>query len=242
VLARRQPGSSFKPFVWLGALMQGMHPDDTVLDAPIRIGDWHPGDYEHHFRGPVSLSTGLALSLNTVSVRLMIKAGGPRVVAGIARRLGVMDPLPDDMTLALGSGSVGLLEMTGAYATFFNGGRRVTPHGITGLTADGHDLVPPPPAAQPVISPDLAGEMRQMLGAVVAYGTGTAAAIPGYFVGGKTGTTQESRDVWFIGGVDGRIIGIWIGNDDNSPMSKATAGGTLPATLFHQIALAVTQP
>jgi penicillin-binding protein 1A len=242
VLARRQPGSSFKPFVWLGALMQGMHPDDTVLDAPIHIGNWHPGDYEHHFRGPVSLSTGLALSLNTVSVRLMIKAGGPLVVAGIARQLGVKDPLPNDMTLALGSGSVGLLEMTGAYATFFNGGRRVTPHGITALTADGHDLVPPPPAAEPVISPELAGEMRQMLGAVVAYGTGTAAAIPGYFVGGKTGTTQESRDVWFIGGVDGRIIGIWIGNDDNSPMSKDTAGGTLPAMLFHQIALAVTQP
>ena len=237
VLAHRQAGSSFKPFVWLGALMQGMTPDDRVLDAPIAIGNWHPGDYEHHFRGPVTLSEGLALSLNTVSVRLLIRAGGPRVIADIARRLGVLGTMPNDDTLALGSADVRLLEMTGAYATFFNGGRRVVPHGITSLVADGHDLIARPLAAQPVISAALAAEMRQMLGAVVAYGTGTAAGIPGYFVGGKTGTTQDSRDAWFIGGVDGRIIGVWIGNDDDSPMSKATAGGTLPAQLFHNIAL-----
>jgi penicillin-binding protein 1A len=239
ILAQRQAGSSFKPFVWLGALMQGLTPDDRVLDAPIAIGNWRPGDYEHHFRGSVTLSEGLALSLNTVSVRLLIRAGGPRVVAEIARRLGVLSPMPDDDTLALGSADVQLLEMTGAYATFFNGGRRVVPHGITALMADGHDLIAPPLAAEPVISPALAAEMRQMLGAVVSYGTGTAAAIPGYFVGGKTGTTQDSRDAWFIGGVDGRIIGVWIGNDDDSPMSKETAGGTLPAELFHRIALAV---
>jgi penicillin-binding protein 1A len=240
VLARRQAGSSFKPFVWLGALMQGIHPSDMVLDAPIQIANWRPSDYEHRFRGPVTMTEGLAFSLNTVSVRLLIKAGGARAVEDIARRLGVQDPMPDNDTIALGSADVGLLEMTGAYATFFNGGRRVVPHGITALVADGHDLVAPPPTAQPVISPALAAEMRQMLGAVVTYGTAAAAAIPGYFVGGKTGTTQESRDAWFIGGVDGRIIGVWIGNDDNSPMSKATSGGTLPAQLFHRVALAVT--
>jgi penicillin-binding protein 1A len=242
VLAQRQAGSSFKPFVWLAALTQGMTPDDRVLDAPIAIGNWHPQDYERRFRGPVTLSEGLALSLNTVAVRLLIRAGGPRVVAAVARRLGVLDPLPDDDTLALGSADVRLLEMTGAYATFFNGGRRVVPHGITALVAGGHDLIAPPLAAEPVISSDLAAEMRQMLGAVVAYGTATAAAIPGYYVGGKTGTTQDSRDAWFIGGVDGRVIGVWIGNDDDSPMSKITSGGTLPAELFHRIALAVVSP
>jgi penicillin-binding protein 1A len=129
--------------------------------------------------------------------------------------------------------------MTGAYATFFNGGRRVFPHGITALVADRHDLIAPPPPAEPVISPGMASAMRQMLGAVVAYGTGTAAAVPGYAVAGKTGTTQESRDAWFIGGIDGRVIGVWIGNDDDSPMSQKTAGGTLPAALFHCVALSV---
>ncbi|WP_227305873.1 transglycosylase domain-containing protein [Acidisoma cellulosilyticum] len=240
VLARRQAGSSFKAFVWLAALEAGMQPSDMVLDGPIRIGDWAPQDFERRFRGPVTMTEGLALSLNTVSARLLMKAGGPLVVGAVAHRLGVTDPLPDNATLALGTASVGLLEMTGAYATFFNGGRRVVPHGITGLYADGHDLVAAPPPATPVISSALAGEMRQMLGAVVAYGTATAAAVPGYFVGGKTGTTQSSRDAWFIGGVDGHIIGVWIGNDDNSPMSKTTTGGSLPAALFHSVALAVT--
>ncbi|HEX3982480.1 MAG TPA: transglycosylase domain-containing protein [Acidisoma sp.] len=240
VLARRQAGSSFKAFVWLAALQAGMSPSDMVLDGPIRIGGWAPQDYERRFRGPVTMTEGLALSLNTVSVRLLLKAGGPTVVANVAHRLGITDSLPDNATLALGTASVGLLEMTGAYATFFNGGRHVVPHGITGLYAEGHDLISPPPAATPVISSDLAGEMRQMMGAVVAYGTGTAAAVPGYFVAGKTGTTQSSRDAWFIGGIDGDIIGVWIGNDDDSPMSKTTAGGTLPAELFHRVALAVT--
>ncbi len=242
VLARRQAGSSFKVFVWLAALEAGMNPSDMVLDGPIRIGDWAPQDFDRYFRGPVTMTQGLAYSLNTVSVRLLLKAGGPEVVGQVARKLGITDPLPDNATLALGTASVGLLEMAGAYATFFNGGQRVVPHAITGLYADGHDLISQPPAATPVISADLASEMRQMLGAVVAYGTGAAAAVPGYFVGGKSGTTQLSRDAWFIGGVDGRIIGVWIGNDDDSPMGRASTGGALPAQLFHRVALAVTAP
>jgi penicillin-binding protein 1A len=240
VLARRQAGSSFKPFVWLAALQAGMQPSDMVLDGPVRIGNWQPQDFERRYRGPVTMTEGLALSLNTVAVRLLLKAGGPETVGTVARRLGITDALPDNATLALGTASVGLLEMTGAYATFFNGGRRVVPHGITGLYADGHDLVAPPLGPTPVISADLAAKMRQMLGAVVSYGTATAAAVPGYYVGGKTGTTQSSRDAWFIGGVDGQVIGVWIGNDDNSPMSKTTTGGSLPAALFHNVALAVT--
>lgn len=242
VLARRQAGSCFKPFVWLGALQAGMTPESTVLDGPIDIDGWAPHDYDHFYRGEVTLTEALALSLNTVAARLMLKAGGPHAVAAIAHRLGVMDPLPDNGTIALGTANVGLLEMTGAYAAFFNGGRRVVPHGITALDADGKDLIPPPPAPQPVMTAEQAAEMRRMLGAVVSYGTARAAAVPGYFVGGKTGTTQLSRDAWFIGGIAGDVIGVWIGNDNDSPMAATVAGGTLPATLFHQVALALVHP
>lgn len=242
VLARRQAGSSFKAFVWLAALEAGMTPQSQVLDAPVRIGQWEPRDFERRYMGPVTITQGLAYSLNTVSARLLMQAGGPQKVAAVARRLGITDPIPNNATIALGTPSVGLLEMTGAYATFFNGGRRVTPHGITALYADGHDLISPPPAPVPVITQAQAAEMRQMLGAVVAYGTGRDAAVPGYFVGGKTGTTQSSRDAWFIGGVNGMVIGVWVGNDDNSAMGKAVTGGTLPASLFHTVALAVTRP
>jgi penicillin-binding protein 1A len=242
VLARRQAGSSFKPFVWLAALEAGMQPDSTVLDGPVRIGQWQPRDFERDYMGQVTMTQGLAYSLNTVSARLLLKAGGPEKVEAVAHRLGITDALPDNATIALGTGNVGLLEMTGAYATFFNGGKRVTPHGITALYAEKKDLIPPPAVAVPVISPMLASQMRQMLGAVVAYGTGRAAAVPGYFVGGKTGTTQSSRDAWFIGGVDGDVIGVWVGNDDDSPMGKEVAGGTLPSALFHAVALAAVRP
>jgi penicillin-binding protein 1A len=242
VLARRQAGSSFKPFVWLAALEAGMQPDSPVLDGPVRIGQWQPRDFDRYYMGQVTMTQGLAYSLNTVSARLLLKAGGPGKVASVAHRLGITDAIPDNATIALGTASVGLLEMTGAYATFFNGGKRVTPHGITALYAEQKDLIPPPAAAVPVISPALAGQMRQMLGAVVAYGTGRAAAVPGYFVGGKTGTTQSSRDAWFIGSVDGDVIGIWVGNDDDSPMGKEVSGGTLPSALFHAVALAAVRP
>lgn len=241
VLARRQAGSSFKAFVWLAALEAGLTPQSPVMDSPVRIGHWEPRDFERRYMGQVTLTQGLAYSLNTVSARLLMQAGGPQKVAAVARRLGITDPIPNNATIALGTPSVGLLEMTGAYATFFNGGHRVTPHGITALYADGHDLIAPPPAAVPVISQAEAAEMRQMLGAVVAYGTGRDAAVPGYFVGGKTGTTQSSRDAWFIGGVDGMVIGVWVGNDNDSPMGKTVTGGTLPAALFHAVAMAVTR-
>ncbi|GAB0113320.1 penicillin-binding protein 1A [Acidisoma sp. C75] len=242
VLARRQAGSCFKPFVWLGALQAGMTPASTVLDAPVRIGGWSPHDYDRTYRGAVSLTEALAYSLNTAAARLMLAAGGPRAVAAIAHRLGVSDPLPDNGTIALGTANVGLLEMTAAYAAFFNGGHRVVPHGITGLFAGGRDLIAPPAPPVPVMTAAEAAAMRQMLGAVVSYGTGRAAAVPGYFVGGKTGTTQSSRDAWFIGGIAGDVIGVWVGNDNDSPMAGTVAGGTLPAALFHDVALAVVHP
>ena len=116
VLARRQPGSAFKPFVWLAALEKGVQPDDTVLDAPIRVGNWSPANFERRYLGEITLEEALAQSINTVAVRLLMQAGGPRVVAQLATRLGIADKLPNDASLALGTGEVGLLELTAAYA------------------------------------------------------------------------------------------------------------------------------
>ena len=226
VLARRQPGSAFKPFTWLAALEKGVQPDDTVLDAPIRIGNWSPADFERQYLGEITVEEALAQSINTAAVRLMMQAGGPRVVAKLAARLGIGDRLPDNASLALGTGEVGLLELAAAYAGFFNGGNRVAPYGVETLHT----------RPQPVVDPDLAAMMVRMMTAVVARGTGRAAAVPGHDVAGKTGTTQDYRDAWFVGCIDGEIIGVWLGNDDNRPM-KSVQGGGLPARLFHDIAV-----
>ena len=228
VLARRQPGSAFKPFVWLAALEQGVRPDDTVLDAPIRIGNWSPVDFERQYLGEITVEEALAQSINTAAVRLLQEAGGPRAVANEAARLGIADKLPNNASLALGTGEVGLLELTSAYAAFFNGGERVVPFGIAALQV----------APRPAIDPDLADMMARMMTAVVTRGTGRAAAVPGHLVAGKTGTTQDYRDAWFIGRFDDEIIGIWLGNDDNRPM-KSVQGGGLPARLYHDIAVTV---
>jgi penicillin-binding protein 1A len=228
VLARRQPGSAFKPFVWLTALETGMTPDDTVLDAPIRIGSWSPVDFDRRYLGEITLEEALAQSINTAAVRLLVHSGGAKAVAATAARLGIADRLPKEASLALGTGEVGLLELTAAYAPFFNGGYRVVPFGL--------DRVPHQP--ERVIDPADAAMMARMLGAVVTRGTGRTAAVPGRVVAGKTGTTQDSRDAWFIGCVRGVLIGIWLGNDDNTPM-KGVTGGTLPARLFHEIAMGI---
>jgi penicillin-binding protein 1A len=228
VLARRQPGSVFKPFVWLTALETGMTPDDTVLDGPISIGKWSPMNFEHRYLGDVTLEEALAQSINTAAVRILMRSGGPRAVAATAARLGIAGKLPNDASLALGTGEVGLLELTAAYAAFFNGGNRVVPHGLDGT----------PHQTEPVITASHAAMMARMLGAVVNRGTGKAAAVPGRSVAGKTGTTQDFRDAWFIGFCKWMLIGVWLGNDDNQPM-KGVMGGGLPARLFHDIATGI---
>jgi penicillin-binding protein 1A len=240
VLMRRQPGSSFKPFTWLAALEKGVRPDDTVLDAPIRIGNWSPADFERKYLGEITVEEALAQSINTSAVRLLLQAGGPRVVINLAAQLGISDKLPDNASIALGTGEVGLLELSSAYAAFFNGGSRVTPYGVDALRSGGHVIDAARTAPRPVIDPDLAAMMVRMMTAVVTRGTGRAAAVTGHAVAGKTGTTQDFRDAWFIGGIDGEIIGVWLGNDDNTPM-KSVQGGSLPARLFHDIASAVVR-
>jgi penicillin-binding protein 1A len=238
VLARRQPGSSFKIFVYLAALAKGMTPDDTVSDAPVRVGNYSPSNFEPGFHGEVTLEEALAQSLNTASVRLLLLAGGPRVVAAVAHRMGIADILPDNASLALGTGEVGVLEMAAAYAALFNGGFGVIPTALESAEAD-HQPVPlPRPPQLRVVPSDQVAMMDRMLTAVVQRGSGRAAGIPGRAVAGKTGTTQDYRDAWFIGSVGPDIIAVWLGNDDNKPM-KGVTGGSLPARLFHDIAVDV---
>jgi penicillin-binding protein 1A len=227
VNAHRQPGSAFKPFVWLTALENGLTPADTVLDAPVRIGNWQPENFEREYRGEITLDEALAHSVNTASVRLLLRFGGAKTVAATAARLGITSTLPNNASLALGTGEVGLLELTAAYAPFFNGGSRVVPYAVV-----------PQERPEPVVRPDLATMMAGMMTSVVSRGTGKAAAIPGYVVAGKTGTTSDYRDAWFIGYVNGMMIGVWMGNDDNTPMKNVLGGGP-PARLFRDLAMLV---
>ncbi len=235
VLSRRQPGSAFKPFVWAAALEHGMRPDDAVLDAPIRLGTWSPSNFDGRFRGEITMEEALAELINTVSVRLLLRSGGPTVVAELAHRLGISDALPANDSLALGTAEVGLLELASGYAAFFNGGNRVSPTGLEAMTADGHGVALPRPPVRHVLDPDLAAMMARMMVAVVSHGSGRAAALPGRTVAGKTGTTQDYHDAWFIGWTGGMIVGVWLGNDENKPMNGVT-GGSLPARLFREIA------
>ncbi len=236
VLARRQTGSAIKPIVWLAGLQAGMTPDDTVLDAPLYLSGYHPQDYERNYRGAVTMRQALADSMNTAAIRILLRAGGARRVIGLAGRLGLNDHFPDDATLALGTGSVGVMQLAAAYAVFFNGGTRVTPYGLTAV--NGAPVANPP--ATPVVDPALAGQMREMLRGVVTGGTGTAAFIPGVFTAGKTGTTQSYRDAWFVGYAGGDVIAVWVGNDDNAPMKGVTGGG-VPAQIFRQVAAALPE-
>ncbi len=235
VLARRQPGSAFKVFVWLAALESGLTPDDTVSADPVRIGSYSPANFEPGIHGDVTLEEALAQSLNTASVRLLLQVGGPRVVAAVARRLGIADPLPDNASLALGTGDVGVLEMAAAYASLFNGGYGVTPTALQSAESGHRPVALPHPQPTRVVQADQAGMMVRMLAAVVSRGSGRAAALPGRSLAGKTGTTQDYRDAWFIGAAGPDVVAVWLGNDDGRPMRNVT-GGSLPARLFHDIA------
>ena len=234
VLARRQTGSAIKPIVWLAGLRAGMSPSDTVFDGPLYLHGYHPHDYEATYRGNVSMTEALADSMNTAAIRILLRAGGARRVIAVARDLGLDDDFPDDATMALGSGGVGVLQLAGAYATFFNGGNRVTPYGVTAI--NGVPVANPAPV--PVVSPVQAEAVAGMMRAVVTGGTGTAAYIPTLFTAGKTGTTQDYRDAWFAGYAGGDIIVVWLGNDNDTPTNKVL-GGTLPAQIFKTIAMSL---
>ncbi len=230
--ALRQPGSAFKPFVYLTALEQGMHPQTVRADEPVRIGNWTPENYNKKYRGPVTLRTALALSLNTVAARLAAEVG-PENVVSTAHRLGINSPLATNASIALGTSEVTLLEMTGAYSTFANGGFAVLPHVISRITSETGEVIYERQGSGlgRVVSLEHVAMMNNMLQATLEVGTGKRAVIPGWPAAGKTGTTQDFRDAWFVGYTANLTTGVWVGNDSNAP-TKHASGSNLPAMVF----------
>jgi penicillin-binding protein 1A len=231
--AERQPGSAFKPFVYLTALEHGHTVDEMVNDGPVDIHGWKPTDFEGHFKGEIPLIEAFADSSNSVAAQLTAQVG-PREVARTARRLGISSPLADVPSLALGTSGVTPLELTGAYATFANGGNGVRPFGVLAIrTRSGKLLYTHTPSAQgAVMSTNDNMQMTRLMLAVTDHGTGKSARLEDRPTAGKTGTTQDFHDAWFVGFTADLVCGVWVGNDNNAPMVKAT-GGTLPAHLFH---------
>jgi penicillin-binding protein 1A len=233
--AKRQPGSSFKPFVYLAALEQGYSPDSIERDEPVRIGTWEPENYKHKYLGDVSLEKAFALSLNTVAAKLA-QAVGPANVVATAHRLGITSALGNDASIALGTSEVTPLEMAAAFTPFANGGAAVQPYAVMRVvTRDGQVLYERSGdgLGQVVTDYDL-GAMNRMMRAVVLYGTGTKAAFGTHDIGGKTGTSQDYRDAWFVGFSSYFVGAVWLGNDDNTPTKNVT-GGSLPALVWHDI-------
>ena len=232
--AHRQPGSAFKPFVYLAALERGISPWDWRDDQPVNIAGYQPANYQDASYGRLRLIDALARSVNTISVNLAQEVGLANV-SSAARRLGIKSPLHNNASLALGTDEVTPLELTAAYATFANSGTTPEPHLVTGLEdAGGKPLFAWRGTQNPVVRDDTRRDMVAMLGHVVEAGTGAAARLTGRDAAGKTGTTQEYRDAWFIGFTAGHVAGVWIGNDDNRPMRKLT-GGMAPALIWKAV-------
>ncbi|MGR4865876.1 transglycosylase domain-containing protein [Caulobacter sp. LARHSG274] len=221
--AERPPGSSFKLFVYLAALREGWTPTSPILDAPVEVSGWSPKNHESKYAGrEVPLITAFAASSNVAAVRLAQQVGRDDIVR-TARDLGVTDPIPDDLTLALGTGPMSLVRLTAAYAAIAAGEAPVVPHGLAAWRK---------PPTHPLGKGELAG-MRDLLRSAVHHGTGVEAAIPGAF--GKTGTSQNYRDALFVGYVGDLVVGVWVGNDDNSAMNGVVGGG-LPAKIWREFA------
>jgi penicillin-binding protein 1A len=229
VVAHRQPGSAFKPFVYVTALESGMRPDTIRMDRPISINGWSPENSTKEYRGPVSLTTALALSLNTVSVALTQEVGA-NTVAATAHRLGITSPLTATPSISLGTSEVTPLELTAAYVPFSNGGHGILPHVIDKITTVDGKVLYERAGSGPglVIDPRTVAMMNGMLKQTLAIGTGKSAQIPNWSAAGKTGTSQDYRDAWFVGYTGALTAGVWFGNDDGKPTSKAS-GSNLPA-------------
>jgi penicillin-binding protein 1A len=217
ILARRQPGSAFKPFVYLAALEAGRTPTDVLDDSPVRYTSggktWAPENYDNQFRGPVTLQQALEESINIPTIRLLEELGVGTVIDA-ARRAGIQSPLPADLTLALGSGDVTLLELTAAYGTFANRGVRMEPIAVRHVTDGQGRLVEENiPQGREVLDAQLTQVLTEMLRGVVERGTGTAARVLGVPIAGKTGTTNDFSNAWFLGYTPTIVAGVWVGHD-----------------------------
>ncbi|WP_024512481.1 PBP1A family penicillin-binding protein [Bradyrhizobium sp. ARR65] len=243
--AYRQPGSSFKPYVYTTALLNGFTPDSVMVDGPVCIGNWCPQNYGHSYSGRVTLTQAITRSINVIPVKLSIALGGkggPKAgrakIVEVARRFGITAPLPDTPSLPIGADEVTVLEHAVAYATFPNKGRAVTPHAVLEIRTGGGDLVwrwdRDGPKPRQAIPPNIAEEMAGMMSHVVSEGTARRAALDGIPTAGKTGTTNNYRDAWFVGYTGNFVCAVWYGNDDYSPTNRMT-GGSLPAQTWHDI-------
>lgn len=255
--AYRQPGSSFKPYVYTTALLNGFTPNSIVVDGPVCIGNWCPQNYGHSYSGPVTLTQAITRSINVVPVKLSIAIGqkeqpkapnpaklGRAKIVEVARRFGLKAPLPDTPSLPIGSDEVTVLEHAVAYATFPNRGKAVTPHAVLEVRTGAGDLVwrwdRDGPKPRQAIPPNIAADMAGMMSHVVSEGTARRAALDGIPTAGKTGTTNAYRDAWFVGYTGNFTCAVWYGNDDYSPTNRMT-GGSLPAQTWHDIMVAAHQ-
>ncbi|WP_374377572.1 transglycosylase domain-containing protein [Dongia sp.] len=231
--ALRQPGSAFKAFVFLAAFEAGYGPGSIFNDTPIRIGKWQPGNYNDKFYGEVNLREAFARSLNSVAVQLSEQVGRKNVIAA-AQRLGITSPIGNDASIALGTSETTLLEMTTAYAVFANQGKGVWPYAIERITTRDGQLLYERGGSGPgrVASGSAVNAMLDVMASVVDWGTGKKAKLEGWPVYGKTGTSQNFRDAWFVGLTADLVTGVWVGNDNGAPMDKVT-GGSLPVVIWH---------
>lgn len=236
VTAPRQPGSAFKPVVYLVALENGMMPDSYVNDSPFAIGDYSPRNYNERYYGDITLATAFAKSVNSVPLKLT-ETYGIESVLNMAGRLGVGTRLRREYSTVLGASEMSLLDLTNIYAVIWNNGNSVRPYSITKITdVSGNVLYERNPSETiQILSPETVEFMQKMLLDVVASGGTGGRARTDNVLGGKTGTSNENRDAWFVGATPELIIGVWTGNDDFTPMDSSVTGGTIPAEIFRQI-------
>ena len=235
-IAPRQPGSSFKPVVYLVALENGLMPDSYVNDSPFAVGDYNPKNYNEKYYGDITLSTAFAKSVNSVPLKLT-KEYGIDSVLNMAGRLGVGTKLRREYSTVLGASEMSLLDLTNIYAVIWNNGFSVRPYSITKVTDGQGNVIYERNPSDPiqVLQPETVENMSQLLADVIAVGgTGGRARTDGV-LGGKTGTSNGNRDAWFVGATQDIVIGVWMGNDDFTPMNSKITGGTIPAEIFKEI-------